>query len=852
MRRVVLALLPLLLLGLPVAPGRAASPCLVGFEVRNQWSLAATKGTVAMADGDPCRLLRVGPGTVASVSDDGGLSWTVVGDAPEPAASLVASDLPDGHALMVSTSGHAFSTPDRGRSWRTAGGLPGAVRTLVTDETTSTHVLAVLAPSGPSLPVALPVGTSGSLYESTDGGVSFTPVDGALTLAVTAVAVDAGVPSRWWAGVAGPAGGLFLTDDAGTTFTRVASGEVRAIATSRLPGGGSEVVAATDGGVVVSRDGGKNVDTRLPGTDLTDVAVEWQHPSALMLLGGSVRRSSDTGVTARGQADGLPAGCAATDLRRDRSIPSVFLTTCADGSTWRYRSDGRDLSDTDRPDASTPNTLPPVGGPLPVSMRELARHALPSPGSRIDGTLAYDGAALYYTDRNQPGLVHRVVAATGKELPDLRIGVPRAAGQIAYDANRNHLLVLDVALEVWDVDLVTGKAKRLFHAPITGNSEEQDEQNDKNRSGRFYGGFSYDSATDRMLFAEDGSDGFVEYDREGHERNNCARLGLAGVVNANVVSESSIAGLVATGDGLVYIEAEDDATVVRVDRSCHVLATFSHESFSEAPAENDALACDTTSFGTAAVWLRDAKAGRVVAYSVQSGYCALPSRVTVSAPPGVATGQSGTVCARLVQPAKHLPLPDVPVDLLVAGRGIGSPVTDANGRACAEYRPLAREAGAGKGTSTAKQPVVAAFLGTPAFRPSSAQASLVVSRAVPLPPAPPAPPAVDQPAPAPAVVVPLPPPPVQPPPPPPNVPQQNPIQQPQGHPGAQPGAMGALGAAPMPEDEEEAAVETGAETSTVHRMVGLYDGAVLPYTAALALGWVVHRRRRASRVRPQS
>ena len=846
MRRLLLGLVPVLLLGVPAVPGRAAAACAVGLEVRNQWHRVEATGAVAMADGDPCRLLQVAPSKVVSTSEDGGQTWQVVGDAPVAPADLVRANLRPDQAVLLGTDGAVWTTKDGGRGWRTASGLPAKVVHVVTDETTEGHLLAVAAPGASPLPVTLPVGTTSTLYESRDGGVTFTEVQGALTLNVTAAVVDAGVPSRWWVGVGGPAGGLFVSDDGGGTFTRAAGGDVRALATSRVAGGGSEVVAATADGLLVSRDGGRNVAQDLAGTAFTDVATEWQHPSALMLLAGSVRRSSDTGASARGQSDGLPGTCAPTRLRRDRSVPSVFLTTCADGSTWRYRSDGTDLSDTDRPDAGSPAPVPPLTTPTPVAMRKLARHVVPYAGSRADGAIAFDGAALYYTDIKDKGLVHRMVAKTGAALPDLAIGTPRPAGHIAYDANRNHLLLLDTALVVWDVDIPTGRATKLFHAPLTGGTEESDEQNNE---GRFYGSFTYDSATDRMLFANDGADGFVEYDREGHERNNCPNLDLQSVViiSGGPTSEASIAGMVATGDGLVYVEAEDDRTVVRIDRSCHVLATFSHEVINEASNENDALACDTTSFDTPAVWIRDPDDAFVVAYSVDSGYCALPSRVSVTAPPGVATGQSGTVCATLVQPAKHLPVPGVPVDLLVAGRGIGSPVTDASGRACADYRPLTREAGAGTGTSTAKQPVVAAFLGTPAFRPSSARASVVVSRAVAVPPPPPAPPVVDQPAPAPAVVVPLPPPPVQPPPPPPNVPQQNPIQQPQGHPGAQPGAMGALGAAPMQEDEEEAAVETG----DVHRMVGLYDGAVLPYTAALALGWVVYRRRRASRVRTQ-
>ena len=208
------------------------------------------------------------------------------------------------------------------------------------------------------------------------------------------------------------------------------------------------------------------------------------------------------------------------------------------------------------------------------------------------------------------------------------------------------------------------------------------------------------------------------------------------------------------------------------------------------------------------------------------------------------------MCAHLIARAKHQALPGLPVDLLVAGRGIGSPLTDATGTACTRYVPLTQEAGAGNGTAKARQPVVAAFLGTPAFRPSTARASLIVSRSLDEPPPPPAAPPIASHPNLPVVLAPPPPPPpVQPPPPPPNAPQTQPIAQ--GHPGAQLGAMGALGAAPAPEEEQEAAVQAG----DVHKMSALGDASweayALPLLAGFAMGTVAVRRRRASRVRPQ-
>jgi hypothetical protein len=146
--------------------------------------------------------------------------------------------------------------------------------------------------------------------------------------------------------------------------------------------------------------------------------------------------------------------------------------------------------------------------------------------------------------------------------------------------------------------------------------------------------------------------------------------------------------------------------------------------------------------------------------------------------------------------------------------------------------------------------VLAAFLGTPAYRPASARRSVLVSSEVPAPPVvrPPAPPVI-HPA-APLVVVPAAPP-AQPPPPPPNVPQSQPIAQ--GHPGAQPGAMGAPGGAMAPEDEEEVATQSAdvAEFRAREDPALVWPAAAVPVAAGLLLGMAVARRRRASRVRGQ-
>jgi hypothetical protein len=832
-------------LTVPVGAARATQ-CALDLEQRNVWSaVGGGIGAVAMQDADPCLMLAVRPDRTVQTSADGGMTWDDAGTAPVVARRLIAAGLGTDTLLLPAGDG-LLLTRDGGRSWQAATGITGTVLDVVADERDASTLYAVVHPTTvPTLPSAvptLPAAAGGSLYKSVDGARSFTAVGGASGLQVSSVTPDPGVPGRLWVGVDGVAGGLFLSTDSGSTFVRKAGGAVRSLASSRLAGGGSEVIAATSAGFLVSRDGGDTVSTRSANVDATALALEWNHPSAFMGLShGQGIRSSTTGNAVRPQGDRLPGDCAATGLVRDRSIPSVFMVACGDGHAWRYRSDG------------TAAVVPVTTVSPATPMRQLVKMRITKKGAGKDGSIAFDGTLLYYADILQKGVVHRQVSRTGKDAGDLHTSIPHGILQLAYDANRHHLFAVDWTYMLWDIRLSDGKATKMFPSPAYGTQGDPGDEDDPNNR-PFPGAMTFDPATDRLLFAQDADVGWEEFDREGHRTNNCVSNNLPTVIRVGGgPGPASIAGIVATGDGQVYVEAEDDNTVLRMDRSCHVLAQFTHGQFSEAWNENDALACDTTSFATAAVWLRDAGAGFLYAFEVPGGYCALPSTLSVTSPAGVAAGRSGPVCAQLRLRSTGAPLGALPVDILVAGRGIGSPVTDAAGRACAMYVPVAGDAGAaaaGKRTS-AHQPVLAAFLGTPAYRPSSARRSVLVSNEPPPMVIPrPVPPLAVVHALQPAVAVPIVPP-AQPPPPPPNVPQSQPIAQ--SHPGAQPGAMSAPGGAMAPEDEAETAAQSAdvAEFRAREDPALVWPSAAVPLAAGLLLGVAVARRRRASRVRGQ-
>ncbi|MDQ1699297.1 MAG: hypothetical protein QOG34_1160, partial [Frankiaceae bacterium] len=460
-------------------------------------------------------------------------------------------------------------------------------------------------------------------------------------------------------------------------------------------------------------------------------------------------------------------------------------------------------------------------------------------------SIAFDGTYLYYARGAETGVLHRIVAATGAKAPD--IPLPNSQhGIIAltYDSKRHLLYLADSANDTLQLSLRTGKLTTLFHGPYGGACSGCPST----------GSLTYDAGSDEFVFILDGDVTPKFYDRKGRSRRTCT-LSSASGISAN----GALAAIVASGDGGLYGEDEDDSTVYRLDASCHVTAVYQHAPVSEAPDENDALACDTTSFPQPAIWIRDAEAGTATAYAVADGYCALATTMSVTAPASVTTGSAGVVCAHLHRLGTGAAVGDMTVQLFVANRLIGAVPTDPAGTACAAYRPTAEEAGrrsttASTASTHARQPVVGAFLGTKAYRPASARVELAALDPG-HPAAPPAPQAVIPPPalPNPPVAVPAPPVVVAPPAPPaPPAPQPQPL--PQAHPGAQPGAapMGQPGAAAEYEQEAEAA------TANIHSdefharpapVVAPYLRVVVPVGVALAAA--VARRRRASRVRSQ-
>lgn len=851
---------PLLAAALAVAalgvPAHAGPRCANDLELRNHWSpvpLPYTPGPVAVAqdDRDPCLLVATDTARHVFRTTDGGSRWTRTTSVGEDVVRPVLGGLPAGRVALVRSAGGLLVSADDGRTFATAKGLDGVrVLTLrrdptdqaklyVTGRTGSPVPAGTLPPAVPPLPSAGP-----SMWSSTDFGVTWNPVAGSAAFAAANASVDESDPNLMWA--ADATSGTWLSDSGGAAFVAKDPTPAYDVDTAALEGGGTVVLASTAKGLRRSVDGGDSWTDRLAGTNVRELVFETGHPAAFMMVAaGTIERSSDHGQHAHAEADGLPPGCDPRGLTADGSAPSTFLVTCgSDGRTYRYRDDGRDWGWID--DGSDNNGLG-LAPRLPhYGMDLLKQIDLPADEDGLSAAIAFDGQLVYYTDGHNAGVVHRIEARTGRRVSDLAVDVPSIAYGLTYDSLRHRLFVLSGHTTMYQVDLRTGKAKRMFVDPL-------------NTFGYGATSYSYDTAIGAFHAVFDGDGNLYEIDEQGHIMRQCsiptALLyqrsdgGPPDIGDGGATSGPS--AVVASGDGGVYVQTEDDTTVVRLNRSCQPLATFAHRGFSEASMENDQIACDTTTFDVPAVWLRDAEEKAAFAYAVPGGYCALATKLRVTTSPVVANVDRAPVCAELRLAGKGLPVAGEQVTMFVGRHAIGTGTTGGDGVACVPYHPadfpeyVSPPAGPKAIHRRASEHVVANYLGTIAYRPATARGHAVVTTFVPplapLPhlPVPPVPPAA-------IVAAPPPPLPVAPPQPPPPAPQPQPLAQ--GHPGAQPGAMGQPGAAADRQEE----VEVADQSADVHEFT-----ARTPLPSSLPAGvagfafaaLLLEQRRRRSRVR---
>ena len=183
-------------------------------------------------------------------STDAGASWSRAG-VTDFDAYVLAIDPAVPTTLYAGTTSGVSKSTDGGMTWKpTALGVEMSVNVLVIDPRKPNVLYAALAGSGYP-----PRGSIGGLSKTTDGGMSWFPINNGLSelmdtrSPVSTLVIDPADADILY--VAAPGYGVFRSVDAGANWSRFNDGlpnlGVRALAISR--GRSSKLYAATDGGI---------------------------------------------------------------------------------------------------------------------------------------------------------------------------------------------------------------------------------------------------------------------------------------------------------------------------------------------------------------------------------------------------------------------------------------------------------------------------------------------------------------------------------------------------------------------------------------------------------------------------
>ena len=429
-------------------------------------------------------------------------------------------------------------------------------------------------------------------------------------------------------------------------------------------------------------------------------------------------------------------------------------------------------------------------------MTELKTCVLPH-ADGYSGSLAFDGVDLLYTrgdeDRDTPDRrwaypIHRVNARTCADDGTILIRLRRAdleshepcvtydpakfaIDNVTYDPNRD-VLWFNLRERIYDYQLYnTGGADSCLFE-VTRWAGRRHASSAPAVLPPWFGGcgsgwLAYDEFDDSFWSCSRDNDsgiGALHFSaRDGVSLPTCGGtppwMGSSG--NTQVATWS------AGGPHRLYVEQEDDTTITLWDTvSCLELARYQHRQFAEAPDENEQMACDPVTFGSAnapVIWISDehldvfssnpqphGPLGTATAYQLPGGYCPLPTRTRYSGPAAIAAGGAARLCASLAARADGGPLAGQVLQFAVDGTAAGSASTDAGGRACVDYT-----AGLVPGS---RHRVTALFGGDRGYLASLATGPLAVSAPAlpglavgprPLTPPPAAPPPAPQPLPQP-------------------------------------------------------------------------------------------------------
>jgi hypothetical protein len=316
-----------------------------------------------------------------------------------------------------------------------------------------------------------------------------------------------------------------------------------------------------------------------------------------------------------------------------------------------------------------------------ANMPVLGTVVAPASGSPASMTIAFDGDVFYFVDAvplllDRARIVDNGGRLVAQPLPPLPI--PVAAERVTYDA-RHHALLLVASNQVARLDLTTNKVTSTVILAANDDASA---------------GVGYDWSLDTFSVAS--GKGFAYLGRTGKVSHTCALTKKA----ADATSPAALAG---SGNGITYVQTEDDQTIAALTPACR-FTLMRHRTVSEAETEDDSIACDGVTFGVPAIWIRDSGTQTMTAYGLPTGACLLPTRLRLRV-------RSGLGCATLTRLETPTPLLGLAVRI-----GGASALTDVAGVACAA---VPRAPGSHR--------VTAVFAGTRSWAASRASASYAIA-----------------------------------------------------------------------------------------------------------------------------
>lgn len=249
------------------------------------------------------------------------------------------------------------------------------------------------------------------------------------------------------------------------------------------------------------------------------------------------------------------------------------------------------------------------------------RRDLPA-GSPGGVSVAFDGANLYYTDRN--GVVLHSMTTTGAARPDVPIVGAPGLNALTYDVTHDLFWGVDATgLAVYRVTRGGLAALQFVLIPAVDLPGLCDTPTG---CSTVVSGLAYDGTNDSLWYAPQGTQRIYHFNTAGQLLGYFDTNDASGSLFPDCIS-NRVSG-VAAGAGSLYLSAGECAKGFRYTKS-DSQAALKLSAFT-APAVSGDVECDNLTFSATVVWVRSIGDGRLRAVEVAPGTCVFGGGVALN------------------------------------------------------------------------------------------------------------------------------------------------------------------------------------------------------------------------------